>query len=164
MNKLIVAKKEALDYNEHYNREKELINNRIKKDKIERRKEAKRRKSRAKLRFLGIVVLMFLVCMFILYRYSQITHLSYEVDNLQKEVTELNREKEDLKLELDSLKNVARIEKDAKLKLGMNYPTEDQIVYLNVNDAFEEKNVAKSTEFNIIKHIKNVVNMVYNFF
>src|SRR5699024_5539687 len=117
------------------------------------------------LRFLMIVVMMFLVCMFILYRYSKITHLSYEVSNLEKEVTELNRERNDLSTELDSLKSVAKIEKDAKLQLGMDYPTEDQIVYLNVNeDIFNEKNVANNTDFNIVKYFKNVVDMVLKFF
>lgn len=165
MNKLIVAKKEVRDYREYYNEEKKQINNKVRNDRQKRRKEIKQKKSKARLRFLTIVVMMFLVCMFILYRYSKITHLSYDVSNLEKEVTELNREKEDLSTELDSLKNVAKIEKDAKLQLGMDYPTEDQIVYLNVNeDIFNEKNVANNTDFSIVKYFKNVVDMVLKFF
>lgn len=162
---MIVAKKEVRDYREYYNEEKKQINNKVRNDRQKRRKEIKQKKSRARLRFLMIVVMMFLVCMFILYRYSKITHLSYEVSNLEKEVTELNRERNDLSTELDSLKSVAKIEKDAKLQLGMDYPTEDQIVYLNVNeDIFNEKNVANNTDFNIVKYFKNVVDMVLKFF
>lgn len=161
---MIVAKKEVKDYREYYNEEKQLTNNKVLNDRKNRKKEINKKKSKAKLKFLKIVALMFLVCIFILNRYTKITRLSYEVTNLEKEVNELSREKEDLITELDGLKNVAKIEKDAKLELGMNYPTEDQIVYLNVKDDMFKNNVAKETDFNVVKYLKNVVDKVLKFF
>ncbi|HLR35267.1 MAG TPA: septum formation initiator family protein [Tissierellales bacterium] len=164
MNKVIVAKKEVKDYREYYNEEKQLTNNKVLKDKKNRKKEINKKKSKEKLRFLKTIGLMFLVCVFILNRYTKITGLSYEVSNLETEVEELNREKEDLKTELDGLKAVAKIEKDAKLKLGMNYPTEDQIVNVDVKDDIFENKVAENKEFDVAKYLKNVVDKVLKFF
>ncbi len=162
---MIVAKEEVKDYREYYNEEKKLTNNKVLNDKRDRRRKANKKKSKARLSFLKTVVIIFLICIFILNRYTKITRLNYEVSNLEKEVVELTREKEDLKTELEGLKNVAKIEKHAKLQLGMDYPTEEQIVSLNVKeDIFRDHNIATETDFNVVKYFKNIVNMVLKFF
>ncbi len=153
MNKLIVAERELEDYREYRFEDKEKIN------KKKRNKRHNKNKSRNKMKSLFFSFIIFLACLFILNRYTQITHLKLEVSDLEKEVTGLEREKEDLVAELDSLKNVARIEEDARTKLGMDYPTEEQIVYVDVNeDIFENDNA--ETEFNVVMYFKNILNMV----
>ncbi len=71
--------------------------------------------------------------LFLMYRYSIISNLEYEVQSLNKELETMKNKKKELYLELEKLSKSGFVEKEAREKLQMNYPTEDQIVYIKID-------------------------------
>jgi len=71
--------------------------------------------------------------------YSQIAGLDREILKQKNEIEELNKTMSTLSGEIKKVKSSSQIAEEAMYKLGMIYPSEDQIVYL---DSKEEKNTA----------------------
>lgn len=84
--------------------------------------------------------------------YAGISALQAEVSTIEKTKRQLLTEKADLTAELEGLKASLKIQEEAKYKLGMIYPTADQIVYLTVEDPREHKKESESV--NIIQEVK----------
>ena len=80
--------------------------------------------------FLFIIIMMFSTLF--MSRYSLITNLEYEIQSLNKELDNKKNDKKELILELDNLSKSGFIEQTAKEKLNMIYPTQEQIVYINL--------------------------------
>lgn len=118
------------------------------KKRIEQAKKAqKKNNSLIKMFFLTIPVLITGVCIFILFRYVNITQVRQEITSLEIEKVELEKTKINLIGDLESMKSSPMIAEQAKYKLGMDYPTKDQIVYIGIGDSqgeslAEEKNNA----------------------
>ncbi len=118
------------------------------KKRIEQAKKAqKKNNSLIKMFFLTIPVLIAGVCIFILFRYVNITQVRQEITSLEIEKVELEKTKINLIGDLESMKSSPMIAEQAKYKLGMDYPTKDQIVYIGIGDSqgeslAEEKNNA----------------------
>lgn len=88
--------------------------------------------------------------------YAGISALQAEVSTIEKMKRQLLSEKADLTAELEGLKASLKIQEEAKYKLGMIYPTAEQIVYLTVEDSTENRN--ESEKVNIIQEIKQLFN------
>ena len=73
------------------------------------------------------------ISLLILSRYANITTIRQELTELEREKVELEKVRMNLIADLEGIKSSAKIEEDAITKLGMNYPTEDQVVYISVN-------------------------------
>lgn len=116
-----------------------------------------------KLKLFTSAIIILVLCMFVLLGYADITKTRLEITKLESEKIELEKEREDLTTELDRVKSSIKIEEDAKTKLGMDYPTEDQIVYLSVDDNIDNVDVAKEEPL-IVKYFKDVVNIVLKIF
>src|SRR5699024_3376059 len=74
------------------------------------------------------------ICLLILFRYVDITSVRQDITNLQNEKVELEKTKINLIGDLEGIKSSKKIAEDAIMKLGMNYPNPDQIVYISVNE------------------------------
>lgn len=156
MNKLIVARNEENIY------ERERVATKNKRKKVTNNKNKKKRSTGNKLKLFTSAIIALLLCMLILFRYANITQNKLEVSELKEKKIQLEKEKEDLNTELDRVKSSIKIEEDAKLKLGMDYPTEDQIVYVSVDDnIIEEESKEESL---MVKYFKNVANIVLKIF
>lgn len=151
---MIVAKKE-IEYN-HLEKEKEI-------EKVKHPKRKKKKKSAYRLMFLTFAMLGLILALVILYRYENITKIRLEITDLQRQKINLEKERDDLLAELESIKSSAKIEEDAFTKLGMNYPTDDQIVYIEVTEPDFEKQIEEE-EFNFLGLFKNIVNFALSFF
>lgn len=94
----------------------------------------KKIKNKKKLRPIFILVL-FIVCIILLfmYRYSVISNLKYEIQSLNKNLESIKNNKKELYLELENLSKSDFIEKTAKEKLNMDYPKDEQIVYIKLD-------------------------------
>lgn len=128
---MIVTKK-ALEYYDQ-----EQVDMEYEKQKRIREKQKRKRKkaqSMQKLIFIGIAIIGLFLALYILQGYVNITKTRHEITELENQKLELNREKEDLISELEATKSPIKIEEDALTKLGMDYPTEDQIVYIDVKE------------------------------
>ena len=123
-------------------------------------KKKKKNNSLAKLTIMSIPMVILGIALSILFRYANITAVRQEITNLERQKVELEKVKLDLVADLEGIKSSVKIAEDAVTKLGMNYPTEGQIVYVSIND-----NKVEHVEKNSIgKHIRKVFSMVTNLF
>lgn len=89
--------------------------------------------------------------MSILFRYVNITQVRQEITALEYQKEELEKNKINLIGDLESLKSSPKIAEQAKEKLGMDYPTKDQVVYVNLNEGLNKsETVKKSNPINLI--------------
>ncbi len=116
---------EDIDYN---------VNRRVKIDKLHaKNKKRKHHKlnifffMRATLLLLGV----FSVLSLIVFRYAMISEVKYNIYGLKNEINELNITIEELNTQLNSGIVLDNIEAQAIRELGMQYPKDEQIVYLN---------------------------------
>src|SRR5690554_12334 len=107
---------------------------------------------------MGIAMVGLILALFILYRYANITKIRLEITELEKQKIELEKEKENLVGELEAIKSSSKIEEDAIIKLGMDYPTEDQVVYVDIDELVFADELEGMKEFFIVKQFKNIVN------
>jgi cell division protein FtsL len=123
-------------------------------------KKKKKNNSLAKLTIMSIPMVILGIALSILFRYANITAVRQEITNLERQKVELEKVKLDLVADLEGIKSSVKIAEDAVTKLGMNYPTEGQIVYVSIND-----NKVEHVEKNSIgKQIRKVFSMVTNLF
>jgi len=130
-----------------------------------REKVAKKNKenySILKLFALSIPCIFLGISLLILSRYAKITSIRQELTQLEKQKVELEKEKMNLVAELERIKSSVKIEEDAITKLGMNYPTEDQIVYITVN--VDENTIEPKEELTFVGKLSRILSMVLNFF
>lgn len=151
---MLIARSEE---NYYYNPEEK----RVKRKKVIKKKKKNNIKNKLKLFTSAIIVL--LLCMLVLLRYADITKTRLKITKLENEKIELEKEREDLITELDRVKSSIKIEEDARTKLGMDYPTEDQIVYVSIDDTIADNEVAEE-ELLIVRYFKNIVNIVLKIF
>ncbi|MGF7058804.1 hypothetical protein [Brassicibacter mesophilus] len=106
------------------------------------RKNKKNTKSNTaiKVKLFASALMLLCVCLSVLLRYAYITQIKFDVSQLDREITNLQSEKQDLLLELDKIKESGMIEFEAQSKLGMVYPSDEQVVYVSLNN-IDEKNV-----------------------
>lgn len=116
---------------------------------------------RLMLMFFAIIGLA--LSLIILHRYAQITKLKLEITELQAQKIRLEEEKDDLLAELEAIKSSTKIEEDAFTKLGMIYPEEGQVVYVEVEEPIITSE-NETEDFNLIAVIKNVVNFTLSLF
>lgn len=130
----------------------------IKKKHIPRKKKVN---SSIKLIYIFMAMIFLGTCLLILTRYADITSVRTSITKLELENVELEKTKLDLIGELEGIKSSGRIAEDAVLKLGMDYPTEGQTVYLTVKDRgkidIEEK-------LSIKEQIEKIFNQVASLF
>ncbi|MCQ4923844.1 hypothetical protein NE686_12150 [Tissierella carlieri] len=123
-------------------------------------KKKKKNNSLAKLTIMSIPMVILGIALSILFRYANITAVRQEITNLERQKVELEKVKLDLVADLEGIKSSVKIAEEAVTKLGMNYPTEGQIVYVSINE-----NKAEHVEKNSIgKQIRKVFSMVTNLF
>ncbi len=160
---MLVAKKE-FEYQEleYYNEDLYQQRNKKIKKHVKATQKNKNYKVLYKLFFLGVSLIGLALSLFILYRYANITKMKLEITEMQQQKIQLQKEKEDLMAELEAIKSLTRIEEEALVKLGMDYPTEDQVVYISVDDLpLNDEKVSESIEkYDLLGQLKNIVNLV----
>jgi len=156
---LLIAKKELEYYNDNPHQ--------LQDKKIKKRTKGKRNhKVLYKVFSIGIAFIGLMLSLFVLYGYANISKIKFEITQIQQQKVQLQKEKEDLMAELEALKSSARIEEDAVIKLGMDYPTEEQIVYISIDELTldDEKADELVEENTFLGQLKNIVNLVLGLF
>ncbi|EOD01255.1 cell division protein FtsL [Caldisalinibacter kiritimatiensis] len=103
-----------------------------------------RKKKSVRLKLIATALLVMCLALTVLYRYAKITHAEIEIRQLDKQITDLKKEKQALALELEKIKESEWIEKQAKERLGMVYPSREQTVFVSVKNSSENKVVASN--------------------
>lgn len=147
---MLVAKKEIFNYYE----EKNKSNNESNKKKRNNKSD-----SLVKLSVFLFSLVILLVSIVMLLRLAYISQVQYEITKLDKEINELNERKDIEALELEKIRESSWVEDYALNLLGMQYPSTEQIVYIDteIKVSKNEKKVALKTHDNFffIKSIKN---------
>jgi cell division protein FtsL len=112
-----------------------------------------------KLVYLAFPVVILGISLSVLFGYAKITAVRLDITKLESQKVELEKTKQDLIADLEGVKSSVKITEDAILKLGMNYPTEGQIVYISVNENSGEKIEKASIGRNLIKIFSMVTNL-----
>ena len=148
-----------MEFDSYYQEEIETI---IEKEEQRRAKIRKKAKSSSKILAIMFAIIGLILCIYILNGYTNITKMKLEIMELENQRYELERDREDLIAKLEYIKNSAKIEENAKIKLGMDYPNEEQLVYLSIEELDNgldiESNKSLSEQF------KNIFNLVLGFF
>lgn len=71
----------------------------------------------------------------LLTRFMDITEAKHRVNSLQNQIEQLETEREKLRVEVEKVSKSGWIESEAKTRLDMVYPSQDQIMYININPA-----------------------------
>ncbi|OPJ56850.1 septum formation initiator family protein [Alkalithermobacter paradoxus] len=103
-----------------------------KKNKIYREKNSKKKRKSINPIKIGLFIIVGIV-LSLMCRYAIISTLKYEIHALNRELREIENKKRELHLNLERLSNSGYIEREAKKRLNMNYPDDEQIVYINVD-------------------------------
>jgi cell division protein FtsL len=77
---------------------------------------------------LVFVALVLLISLFIVWSRLQVVNLDYEIASLESRLRSLQHESQELRLESASLSRPARIEQLARTRLGLHFPTPEQII------------------------------------
>lgn len=77
---------------------------------------------------------------------STVVSLGYQIDKIQQNETVLNRDAQILQAQVASYESPAKIEQEAKTKLGMVYPDKSHIVFVKVQPAAGQNSDAKQVE------------------
>lgn len=142
---------------ESYYNKKALNDERIKKERL-------KLKMKARVRAVGIILLIFALACTILYRNVVIIESATEAQNLENKLTSLQATNTKLDYELKKEVDLKKIEELATTKLGMKRPDKNQTVYVDVT----QKNYAElstkpvkdefSGTYSVIK--QNIINVL----
>lgn len=143
---MIAAKREYNYYPEEEKRQ-------VKKRKVVKSKpKSTKATGNLKLFILFITIVSTASIMVLLTRYARITAINTEINNLERTYGELEKEKINLNAEIDSLKTSENIMGDAMMKLGMGFPEDGQVLYVDVKNRVGEK-----VDGNLILKLKSIV-------
>lgn len=78
------------------------------------------------------LTLIFALCLFILFRYTQINEHNQKISKLKAELSHLGKVNSQLQVELDRQTDLKAIEQIAIQELGMQYPDKSQTVYVQL--------------------------------
>lgn len=131
----------------------------IKKARMAREQEKRKHQSRFWTHCCSIfIVLLFALVMgSVIYKNSIINETKYEIFNLRSEIKSLNAKAEELTAKIERQTELKNIEQIAIQQLNMQYPTKEQIVYidqkyyftLDVDETTENSAMSQLTSSNL---------------
>ena len=126
---------------------KKNTNSKKRKEELKQKKIALKQQKVKNYKNIALIISMFLILLAVSYRSSLITEKFNQIQNKKVELSSLEKTNGQLEVEIEESINLGNIEKQAKKGLGMKKMTNDQKVYVNLNN----KDYTESTK----KDIKN---------
>lgn len=157
---MLVARSELSYYPTEAYEIKEEPRKKIKRETKDTRQKQNKNSSVPKLIYLTMPIVILGISLFILFGYAKITAVRIDITKLENQKNELEKIRLNLIADLEGLKTSTKISEEAILKLGMDYPSEGQIVYVTVS----ENNIEHIEKASIGKHLKKIFSMVTNLF
>lgn len=128
--------------------------------KVEKKKlKPRREKSVSNIGFKSMailgIVLLFSLCFAILKGYATISALQQEIVELEKQKAYLTSYKAEINAEIESIKASAEIQDEAKFKLGMIYPGDENVVYVSIGDSTIKSSGKKNNWIRFLTIVSN---------
>lgn len=105
--------------------------------------------------FSTLVILMsiFTIFSFVIARYAIICTASNDIGEIKTDIKEMQKKADELKVEITQKMDMSAVQQIAKDKLKMNFPKEDQIVFmdLGMDNSQNSTNTSKANENQVSK-------------
>lgn len=105
----------------------------LKKKRKEKLKIKNKKNMKMKLAIIRNIVLVFIIGITLIGRYSSIYNMQQQLNKTQNEITDLNRQNDSLKVELVKENDVQQIQDTAVTKLNMVQPDKNAVTYTNLS-------------------------------
>lgn len=158
------------DYNDYVNYIHQTnVEIKEKQFKIKKGKESWLKKLASVSKTITAALLMFGSLALVVVIYANVYELKYNNYEYQQEIDEYKIEIEDLKSQLDSVVVLENIEKVAMEELNMQYPKQEQIIYINsswhyqLDDVKAEEIIVPEETSKISQGTKNIAILINNF-
>lgn len=131
----------------------------VEKKRPRRRSARRRRKWVSRSGLLAVILCMLSVTAFLQLRaHTHIALLNAAVESQNRALEEMDKTYRDMNADLDEIKNSDEIMKKAKFQLGMVYPENDQVKYIDVRLRNEENDVNENVYLNPVISVLHIFN------
>jgi cell division protein FtsL len=83
---------------------------------------------------LFILISMFAIFSFVISRYAIICSAGNDISDIKTQMSEMQKKADELKVEITEKMDMGTVQEIAKDKLKMDFPTSEQIVYLDIDE------------------------------
>ena len=101
----------------------------------------KKKNSKMKRPFYLTIIIVLIIFLGSTFTYARLSVLDKKIIAQQKEIEDLKKTKMSLIAEVKGIKSSNEIQEEAMYSLGMVYPKQDQIVYVDLSNKKEDKDV-----------------------
>ncbi len=131
----------------------------VEKKRPRRRSARRRRKWVSRSGLLAVILCMLSVTAFLQLRaHTHIALLNAAIESQDRALEEMDKTYRDMNADLDEIKNSDEIMKKAKFQLGMVYPENDQVKYIDVRLRNEENDVNENVYLNPVISVLHIFN------
>lgn len=92
------------------------------------------------------------------YLRTTMSKMDREIQSQEEDLMDLEKTKKDLASKVDGIRSSESIINDARFRLGMNYPEDEQVVYIDVDEKTEENDVNQNVFLNPIISVLSFFN------
>ena len=129
----------------------------VEKKRPRRRSARRRRKWVSRSGLLAVILCMLSVTAFLQLRaHTHIALLNAAIESQDRALEEMDKTYRDMNADLDEIKNSDEIMKKAKFQLGMVYPDNDQVKYIDVKVRNEENDVNENVYLNPVISVLHI--------
>ena len=131
----------------------------VEKKRPRRRSARRRRRWVSRSGLLAVILCMLSVTAFLQLRaHTHIALLNAAIESQNRALEEMDKTYRDMNADLDEIKNSDEIMKKAKFQLGMVYPDNDQVKYIDVRLRNEENDVNENVYLNPVIPVLHIFN------
>ncbi|MFR9296470.1 MAG: hypothetical protein ACLVLI_02000 [Aedoeadaptatus pacaensis] len=131
----------------------------VEKKRPRRRSARRRRRWVSRSGLLAVILCMLSVTAFLQLRaHTHIALLNAAIESQNRALEEMDKTYRDMNADLDEIKNSDEIMKKAKFQLGMVYPDNDQVKYIDVRLRNEENDVNENVYLNPVISVLHIFN------
>ena len=131
----------------------------VEKKRPRRRSARRHRRWVSRSVLLAVILCMLSVTAFLQLRaHTHIALLNAAIESQNRALEEMDKTYRDMNADLDEIKNSDEIMKKAKFQLGMVYPDNDQVKYIDVRLRNEENDVNENVYLNPVISVLHIFN------
>lgn len=118
-----------------------------------------KKKTKAKLKIMGYVTVLFLLSFLSLCRFAAIIKITNNIHSIKKDIKQAQKQSEDLKVKMAKYNNIKNIEESAIAKYGMVVPDKQNIKYVDVKPLTASASMQQKDDK--ITFVKRLLGLIY---